>query len=45
VIINSLRIARIRVTNEGRQVICHSGAALFQLENLLKPLGGANRTL
>lgn len=39
VIVNTLRIARIRLINEGRQVICHSGATLFQLEKALKPLG------
>jgi FAD/FMN-containing dehydrogenase len=32
-------MARIRLINEGRQVICLPGATLFQLENALKPLG------
>jgi D-lactate dehydrogenase len=32
-------MARIRLINGGRQVICHPGATLFQLENLLNPLG------
>src|ERR1700730_15245914 len=32
-------MARIRLINEGRQVICYPGATLFQLENELKPLG------
>jgi D-lactate dehydrogenase len=39
VIVSTLRIARIRLINEGRQVICHSGSTLFQLEKALKPLG------
>src|SRR6202011_4123506 len=32
-------IARIRLIGEGRQVICHSGSTLLQLEKALKPLG------
>jgi D-lactate dehydrogenase (quinone) len=39
VIVSTLRIARIRLIKEGRQVICHSGSTLFQLEKALKPLG------
>jgi D-lactate dehydrogenase len=39
VIVSTLRIARIRLINEGRQVICHSGSTLFHLEKALKPLG------
>jgi len=39
VIVSTLRIARICLINEGRQVICHSGATLMQLERALKPLG------
>jgi len=39
VIVSTLRIARIRLIQEGRQVICHSGATLLQLEKALKPLG------
>jgi D-lactate dehydrogenase (quinone) len=39
VIVSTLRMARIRLINGGRQVICHPGATLFQLENLLNPLG------
>ena len=39
VIVSTLRIARIRLINEGRQVICHSGSTLLQLEKALKPLG------
>ena len=39
VIVNTLRLSKIRLIDEGRQVICHPGATLFQLENALKPLG------
>jgi D-lactate dehydrogenase len=39
VIINTLRLARIHVIEEGRQVICLPGATLYQLENILRPLG------
>src|SRR5215831_1063425 len=39
VIVSTLRLAKIRLINEGRQVICHPGATLFQLENALRPLG------
>jgi D-lactate dehydrogenase len=39
VIVNTLRIVGIRLINEGRQVICHSGSTLFQLEKVLNPLG------
>jgi D-lactate dehydrogenase (quinone) len=39
VIVSTLRIARIRLIKEGRQVICYSGSTLFQLEKALKPLG------
>jgi D-lactate dehydrogenase (quinone) len=39
VIISTLRIGKIRLINEGRQAICYSGATLFQLEKVLKPLG------
>lgn len=38
VIVNTLRIARIRLIALGRQAICHSGATLFQLENALRPV-------
>jgi D-lactate dehydrogenase (quinone) len=41
VIVSTLRIARIRLINEGRQVICYSGSTLMQLEKALKPLGRA----
>jgi D-lactate dehydrogenase len=39
VIVSTLRITRIRVIHEGRQVICHSGATLMQLEKELKRFG------
>lgn len=39
VIVSTLRIARIRLINDGRQVICYSGSTLLQLERALKPLG------
>ncbi|WP_246038977.1 D-lactate dehydrogenase [Peristeroidobacter soli] len=39
VIVNTLRIARVRLIDQGRQVICHAGATLFQLEKILRPLG------
>jgi len=39
VIVSTLRIAGIRLINEGRQVICLAGSTLFQLEKALKPLG------
>ena len=41
VIVSTLRMAKIRVIGEGRQVICLPGATLYQLENALKPLGRA----
>jgi D-lactate dehydrogenase (quinone) len=39
VIISTLRMARIRLINDGRQVICLPGATLYQLEEALAPLG------
>lgn len=39
VIVSTLRIARIRLINEGHQAICYPGATLFQLEKALTPLG------
>jgi D-lactate dehydrogenase len=39
VIVSTLRMARVRLIGDGRQVICLPGATLFQLENALKPLG------
>jgi D-lactate dehydrogenase len=39
VIINTMRLAKIFVIDEGRQVICLPGATLYQLEEALKPYG------
>ncbi|MDE1150737.1 MAG: D-lactate dehydrogenase [Azospirillaceae bacterium] len=39
VIISTLRIAKVRVIGEGRQVVCLPGATLYQLEKTLAPLG------
>ncbi len=39
VIVSTLRIAKIRLIGDGRQVICLPGATLYQLEAALKPLG------
>jgi D-lactate dehydrogenase len=39
VIVSTLRMAKVRLIDQGRQVICHPGATLFQLEKALKPLG------
>jgi D-lactate dehydrogenase len=39
IIINTLRLAKIHLIDEGRQVICLPGATLFELEKLLHPLG------
>ena len=39
VIINTLRMDRIDLIDEGRQIVSLPGATLFKLEALLKPLG------
>ena len=39
VIISTLRIDKIHLIDEGRQVICLPGATLFELEKALQPLG------
>lgn len=39
VIVSTLRITNIRLINSGSQAICYSGSTLFQLEQILKPLG------
>ncbi|CAM3715631.1 D-lactate dehydrogenase (plasmid) [Agrobacterium radiobacter] len=39
VIVNTLRIAKIQLIDDGRQVICLPGATLFQLEKVLRPVG------
>jgi D-lactate dehydrogenase (quinone) len=38
VIVSTTRLARIRLIDQGHQVICLPGATLFQLEKALKPL-------
>jgi len=37
VIVSTLRIAKVHLIDEGRQVICLPGATLFQLEKVLRP--------
>src|SRR5208337_2931014 len=39
VIVSTPRIAKLRLIDHGRQVICFPGATLFELERALKPLG------
>ena len=39
VIINTMSIAKLHVIDEGRQVICLPGTTLYQLEEVLEPLG------
>jgi D-lactate dehydrogenase len=39
VIISTRRIAKVRVIDQGRQVVCFPGATLYQLENTLRRLG------
>ena len=39
VIISTLRLDRIHLLDGGRQVVCLPGATLYQLENILRPLG------
>ena len=39
VIISTLRMRKVQVIEEGRQVICFPGSTLDQLEKVLKPLG------
>jgi D-lactate dehydrogenase len=39
VIISARRIAKVRVIDQGRQVVCFPGTTLYQLENTLRPLG------
>ncbi|HEX9140484.1 MAG TPA: D-lactate dehydrogenase [Steroidobacteraceae bacterium] len=39
VLINAMRIAKIHIIEEGRQVICLPGATLYQLEEVLKKYG------
>jgi D-lactate dehydrogenase (quinone) len=39
VIVSTLRIAKLHLINEGRQVVCFPGTTLYQLEQALRPLG------
>ena len=39
VIISTLRIAKVHLIDQGRQVVCLPGATLFELEKVLHPLG------
>ena len=39
VIINTLRLNKIHLLEDGLQIVSHPGSTLFQLEKLLKPLG------
>ncbi|ACB97008.1 D-lactate dehydrogenase [Beijerinckia indica] len=39
VIISTLRMAKVYLIEEGRQVVCLPGATLYQLEQVLRPLG------
>lgn len=39
VIINTLKLDKLHLLNEGRQVVAHAGGTLFKLERLLDPLG------
>ena len=39
VILSTLRMDRVHVLDQGRQIISHPGGTLFQLEKLLKPFG------
>lgn len=39
VVINTLRLDRIHLIRDGRQIISHPGGTLYKLEKLLKPLG------
>lgn len=39
VIINTMRLSKIHLLEDGRQVVCLPGATLYKLEELLRPLG------
>ena len=39
VILSTLRLDTLHVLDEGRQIVSHPGGTLFELENLLRPLG------
>lgn len=38
IIVNTLRLDKIHLLDEGRQIVSHPGGTLYQLEKLLKPL-------
>ena len=38
-IINTLRLNKLHILGDGRQIVSHAGATLYALERLLKPLG------
>jgi D-lactate dehydrogenase len=39
VIVSTLRLDKIHVLDEGRQIVSHAGGTLFRLEKLLQPFG------
>lgn len=39
VVINTLRLDRLHVLGDGRQIVSHAGGTLYALEKLLKPYG------
>ncbi len=39
VVINTLRLKKLHVLGDGRQIVSHPGGTLYELEALLKPLG------
>ena len=39
VIVSTLRMAKLQLIDDGRQVICFPGTTLYQLERALRPLG------
>ena len=39
VVVSTLRLGRIHPILGGRQVVCHAGATLYELERVLDPLG------
>lgn len=39
VLVSTVRLARLHLLDDGRQVVCLPGATLFQLERALRPLG------
>jgi D-lactate dehydrogenase len=39
VVINTLKLDKLHLLGDGRQIVSHAGGTLYALENLLKPLG------